>query len=203
MLDHAREKWQYLSPPPEFLEGSMIDFEYDGHVDFVFVMLGSLYVNNAADLVRHFDAVSKLLNPGGLYFLDWCIQFSDPLQYNGRNSYSLEKNGIAIQSQFSIRLVDAPRHIYEEIWTVNINDHGQHRTLQMTERNMAMFPDEFTRFVTNRDDFEFVGWWRDWDFGQPISGNKDVHRPITLLRRTSQPTPQPRSANGFLQSCIP
>ena len=40
------------------------------------VLLGSLYVSSNEELRSHFDAVARALKPGGLYVLDWCVDFS-------------------------------------------------------------------------------------------------------------------------------
>jgi SAM-dependent methyltransferase len=183
MLDYAAYKWRSLGPPPEFVEGDMIDFRYDKKVDFAFVMLGSLYLNSIEDMTRHFNAIARILNHGGLYFLDWCVQFTDPMVPRARNNVSMERDGISVESKFNTRLVDSARQMYEEVWTVNIDDHGRHKRFEMIERNRAIFPQEFLLFLESRTDFDFVGWWHDWDLEQPIEGHTDVKRPLVLIRR--------------------
>lgn len=183
MLKYAKERWQGLSPAPEFLTADMVSFEIEGKTDFAFVMLGSLYLNTIEEINSHFDSVAQALRPGGLYFLDGCIQFEDPMKYAENNAIRLEQNGISVESRFDIRLVDPEQNMYEEIWTLDINDRGSKQRLQMTECNKAIFPDDFMALVNSRTDFEFVGWWRDWDFSQPIDNKSKIVRPIALLRR--------------------
>jgi SAM-dependent methyltransferase len=183
MLDYAVSKWRHLDPRPEFLEGDMTSFEAPREVDFAFVMLGSLYLNGLKDMTSHFDSLARCLKPGGLYFLDWCVQFEDPLKYANNNAVTYERGGISVESKFNIRLVDQAEQMYEEIWTLDVNDRGRRRKLQMIERNRAIAPNEFLAFVRNRSDFEFVGWWKDWDLEQPITETSAVIRPVALLRR--------------------
>jgi len=183
MLDHASYKWQRLGPAAKFVDGDMADFAYDDPVDFAFVMLGSLYLNSLSEMKQHFDCVARILRPGGLYFLDWCIQFSDPLAYQRENAYVQERDGVVVESSFNIRLLDAARQMYEEIWTVNVNDHGRQRRFEMIERNRAVYPQEFLLFVEGQTAFEFVGWWHEWDLSKPIDGATDINRPVALLRR--------------------
>jgi len=46
--------------------------------------------------------------------------------------------------------------------------------------------------VQERTDFEFVGWWYDWDLDKPIvDGTIKVTRPVVLLRRKYAPDPFP------------
>ena len=183
MLDYAASKWRSLSPRPELVEGDMVSFALREPVDFAFVMLGSLYLNSLDEMNRHFDSMAACLRPGSLYFLDWCIQFTDPLTYGMNNETVCERNGIRVQSRFNIKLIDPAEQMYEEVWTLNVDDHGRHRNFEMIERNRAIFPQEFILFIKNRPDFEMVGWWLDWDFSKPVEGGVRVDRPVVLLRR--------------------
>jgi SAM-dependent methyltransferase len=183
MLDYATYKWHGLKPPPEFVQADMVKFELPGSVDFAYVMLGSLYLNSLEEMTSHFDSMARALRPGGLYFLDWCVQFSDPLASAANNAFVNERDGIRVESKFNIRLVDPARQMYEEVWTLNIVDNGRHKRFELIERNRAIFPQEFLLFVESRTDFEMVGWWKDWDFNKPIEGSVEVDRPIALLRR--------------------
>lgn len=185
MLDYAIYKWRHLNPRPQLLQANMVSFDCDHQVDFAYVLLGSLYLNSIEEMTSHFDSVAKVLNSGGLYFLDWCIQFSDPLLHNDNNAFTIERDGIAVESRFAIKLLDSTRQMYEEIWTVHVNDHGRHRTLEMIERNKAILPGEFMKFLQARPDFEFVGWWKDWNLQEPIVSEADVSRPVALIRRTA------------------
>ncbi len=183
MINYATEKWSGVKPTPAFVRGNMVSFELTHQVDFVFVMLGSLYLQTAEEMDSHFDSIARVLKPGGLYFLDWCIQFEDPLKYRDNNSFSIERDGIRLDSRFDIRLIDADRQMYEETWMVDVDDHGRHRQFSMKDHNKAILPAEFLDYLQSRDDFRFVGWWRDWDLTRPIHDDCEIRRPITLLQR--------------------
>jgi SAM-dependent methyltransferase len=183
MLKYAQRKWQHLRSQVQLLEGDMVSFTMPETVDFAFVMLGSLYLNSLKDMTSHFDSMAKALRPGGLYFLDWCIQFNDPLVRQVNSSFEAEVDGISVESRFDTRLVDPARQMYEEVWTVNVDDHGRRRRFEMIERNRAVFPQEFLLFLANRTDFEFVGWWHDWDLKKPINEASEIIRPVVLIRR--------------------
>ena len=186
MLDYATMKWQHLSPRPDFVLGDMANFTVEQRVDFAFVMLGSLYLNTLDEMDRHFDCMASCLRPGALYFLDWCVQFSDPLSAAMASENECERNGIRVKSRFDVRLLDPVHQMYEEVWTMDVNDHGRIHRLETVEHNRAIFPQEFLLFVRSRADFELVGWWRDWDFEQPIGSDispQNIARPVALLRR--------------------
>ncbi len=183
MLDYAQNKWQHLNPPAEFIEGDMVSFEVTSRVDFALIMLGSLYANTTEEMTSHFDSMARALNVGGLYFLDWCIQYTDPLEFKENNAFRIERDGIKVESRFNIRLADAARQMYEEVCTVDVNDRGQHRVFKMIEHNRAILPQKFLRFIECRKDFELVGSWRDWNFDKPIKDREEIIRPVAVVRR--------------------
>lgn len=184
MLQYCRDRWSLLDPKAEFVEGDMLNFTLKQPVDFVFVMIGSLYFAAIDDVTRHFDSVSQSLQPGGLYFLDSCIQFNNPLEACTGSTVERERNGISVTSSFEMKLLDSARQYYEEHWTINVDDHGRNRLFTTVECNKAIYPQEFLLFIKARPDFEFVGWWRDWDLSKPIERTISVTRPIAIVRRT-------------------
>jgi hypothetical protein len=46
-----------------------------------------------------------------------------------------------------------------------------------------MHPQEFLSMVPERSEFEFVGWWNDWDLADPLPTANQINRPITILRK--------------------
>ncbi len=183
MIEYARDKWSGLATRPKVLLGDLVDYDLEQPADFTYVMIGSLYLKDTEAMERHFDSVARNLMPGGLYFLDWCIQFYDPLGLDVRRPFRHTHNGITVESRFNIRLLDPGQSIYEEIWDVRIDDHGKIKEFRMVECNKAVFPGEFRQFLDRRDDFEFVGWWRDWDFEKPITDVGHIPRPLAIIRR--------------------
>jgi SAM-dependent methyltransferase len=184
MLDFAAQKWRHFGPRVQLVEGNMNQFALAEPVQFAFVMLGSLYANSFHELASHFDSLARAISPGGLYFLDWCVQFTEPFTRMMTDAYTCCDRGIAVESTFTTSIVDMAHQMYEEVWTVKIDDHGKRKVLQMIERNRAIYPQEFLLFVQERTDFEFIGWWYDWDLDKPIvDGLVEVTRPIVLLRR--------------------
>ena len=183
MLDYATYKWRELEPRPDFVEADMVSFELTEKVDFAYVMLGSLYTRSKQDLVNHLDSMSRALQPGGLYFLDWCVQFGDPRRHAEHNSFRFSRDDIEVESRFNISLIDRTDQTYEEVWTLDVNDHGRQRELTMTERNRALLPEEFLSLINDRHDLELAGWWRSWDFDSPIRDGESIERPVALLRK--------------------
>ena len=183
MLKYAKKKWNHLNPAPEFVNADMVSFDIPHKVDFCFVMLGSLYLSNNNQFRSHFDSISKVLRTNGLYFLDMCIQFSDPMEHNNSNAFSVKKDGIEVKSEFKIKKVDTNHNLYEENWSIDINDNGKTKHFEMLEKNKAILPEEFLTFIQSRSDFEFVGWWEDWNIEKPINNNSTIKRPFAIVRR--------------------
>jgi SAM-dependent methyltransferase len=80
MLDYAKSKAEKLPIRASLVRADMRSFSLHRPVDFAYTMLGSLYAQTTEDLDSHFNSVGKALNPGGLFFLDWCVNFqwADP-----------------------------------------------------------------------------------------------------------------------------
>jgi len=183
MITYAKEKWRSLVPSPRFIHGNMEKFQTDHQVEFAYVMLGSLYLNSNEQLSSHFKSVADAMPSGGLYFLDWCVQVSDPMAQSSNNNIVIARDGVTIESHFEISMIDQIRQLYKEEWTVNISDNGERKTLQMIEKNRAMFPQEFLLFVENCTDFELVGWWHNWDLDNSLDSSGESTRPLVILRR--------------------
>ncbi len=183
MLDYARRRWSGVSPEPTFLHGDMTAFHLGHPVDFAFVLLGSLYAESPGELASHFDSVARALNPGGIYLLDGCVQFGDPLDFDG-STYTLERDGIRVESHFALRLLDAETDLYEESWTVTVNDRGVEKVFHTVERNRSLKAEAFLDLVAASRNFELVGWFDDWDLAAPLSVHSKSTRPLVLLRRT-------------------
>lgn len=183
MLEYAETKWVHLINQFELFEADMVKFDSPTRVDLAFVMLGSLYLKNLDEMTTHFKSMAAAIRPGGLYFMDWCVQLTDPLVRYRNNEVHQVVNGIKISSKFDIKLLDPIEQIYEEKWTVLIDDHGTIRRLEMIEKNRAIFPQEFTLFIKHQTNFELIGIWPDWHFDgvPPVDPNEG--RPFALLRR--------------------
>ncbi|MHC5082127.1 MAG: class I SAM-dependent methyltransferase, partial [Planctomycetota bacterium] len=81
MLSYSRKKAGKLGAVVDLLHGDMNDFTLPKPVDFVYILLGSLFVRTPEELEAHFRSVASALSPGGLYLLDWCIQFEPQWAY--------------------------------------------------------------------------------------------------------------------------
>lgn len=183
MLDFAREKAAAAGVNPRFHLANFIDFKLEHKVDFTYIMLGSLYVSNTNELLQHFGAVQRALRPGGLYFLDWCVDFSS-LNYT-QDRWVMRREETTVATHYITRLHNAAEQLYTEEITFTIKDGQRRRRLVHRGQRRAIFPQEFILAATKLNQFEFLGWWNDWNWHQPLAeaGQKEIVRPITVLRR--------------------
>jgi SAM-dependent methyltransferase len=181
MLQYSQEKAERLGHQVELHRQNMVSFRLDEPIDFAYTMLGSLYVRNTEELISHFSNVSKTLTPGGLYFLDWCVDFG--WLADSKDSWTIHQDSITVEVHHSTRLVNYIEQTFEENIVLMVNDHGTRRRIKQTSIRRAIYPQEFL-LIAQQQGFEFIGWWNDWDLNSPLGGTEEiVTRPISLLRR--------------------
>ncbi|MDI9413627.1 MAG: class I SAM-dependent methyltransferase [Bacillota bacterium] len=181
MLDFSKKKAEDNDFSAQFYQANLVDFKLEEPVDFLYVMLGSLYVGNTEELLSHFASAQSALKPGGLYFLDWCVDFS-PLE-NTLDSWVTRKGRVSVTTQYSTKLKHAGEQLYEENLIFTVKDHGEHHKFYHRGIRRAIYPQELFVVATKLHNFEFIGWWNDWDWNQPIGEEKgEIVRPITVLR---------------------
>ena len=161
----------------------MVDFNVDNRFDFVYVLLGSLSVKNTAELLQHFDSVARVLNEGGLYLLDWCVQYGRPWESEGGDSWTMVHDGITVKTTVTWKAISLVDQLFEETIILEVDDQGKKINLIGKDIKRAIYPQEFLCFVSNHKDFEFIGWWNNWDLSQPLAKATKIDRPITLLKR--------------------
>lgn len=182
MLEYAQERAAKRGYSPKFYLANLKDFQLDEPADFLYIMMGSLYVRNTEELLSHFTSAQAGLKPGGLYFLDWCIDF-EPLN-RSFDSWVMRREGITVATRYTAKVHDAAEQLFEENILFSINDKGRERTLLHRGLRRAIYPQEFILAATKLHQFEFVGWWNDWNLQVPLGeGRGEIVRPITILRR--------------------
>jgi SAM-dependent methyltransferase len=181
MLEFAQRKADSINASARFKLADMIDFRLDEQVDFAFVLLGSLQVQNTAQLVSHFDSVSRALKQGGLYFLDWCVVFA-PTNVS-EDTWEMVKGQVKVKATYQTNLIDPIEQIIKESLTLEVEDEGAKKVFREVGEVRQIYPQEFLLFVAARNDFEFIGWWNNWDMTQPLNKTHKISRPITILRR--------------------
>ncbi|NMA60635.1 MAG: class I SAM-dependent methyltransferase [Firmicutes bacterium] len=184
MLEFAQEKTRIHDFNANFYLANLVDFEVKEPLDFIYIMLGSLYVGDTKELLSHFSSVERALKPGGLYFLDWCVDFS-PLD-NVQDSWVMRKNKITVTTHYTTRPYNPAEQLYQERISFTVKDRGKQHRLVHSGLRRAIFPQEFLLVSTKLHNFEFLGWWNNWNWQAPLGeneGREEIVRPITILRR--------------------
>ena len=183
MLEYSRQKALKIGAEVSLFQEDMIDFSLEKMVDFVYILLGSLSLKNTADLITHFNSVARVLKKGGLYLLDWCVQFELPQQAEGGDSWVMERDGIQVKTVFSRKAINRAEQTFEETITLEVDNHGKKLNLIEKCLKRAIYPQEFLGFISSLKGFEFVGWWNNWNLSQPLEKTDEISRPIILVRR--------------------
>jgi SAM-dependent methyltransferase len=181
MLDMARQLAAVKGGNVTFVAQDLADFALAEPVDFAYVLLGSLYARDTAHLHAHFHAVARALVTGGLYFMEWTVDF-DPM-VDVIDAWEVERDDIRIKASYWTRCVNRVEQIYEDALHLDIEDRGGQRVLEDRAVRRRMFPQEFRAYIAAHPLLEFVGWWNDWDLHQPIDGTAPVNRPIIVVRK--------------------
>ncbi len=98
--------------------------------------------------------------------------------------WRMERDGIAIKVNVILRDVDPVEQIVQEETTLNVSDRGQTLTISNCDLRRVIYPQEFHLLIDAMNEFEFVGWWNNWDLNQPLSQvTGEINRPIAVVRR--------------------
>ncbi|MBW2142734.1 MAG: class I SAM-dependent methyltransferase [Deltaproteobacteria bacterium] len=176
MLRHVNQKARSLEKKTNLVHGNMVNFEMDKKVDFAFVLLGSLFVKDTSELADHFNSVARVLKKGGLYLLDWCIEFDQSKISAVGESWEIERNGIQVKTTVSWKAVNPVNQTVEETIALDVDDHGVRQTIVQKDVRRLVYPQEFLCFISNNEHFEFIGWWNNWDLSQSLEEADEINR---------------------------
>ncbi|MDH7564171.1 MAG: class I SAM-dependent methyltransferase [Candidatus Bathyarchaeota archaeon] len=184
MLAYLRQKAKEERIKIETVKADMCKFKLAKAADFAFIMMGSLEVESNERFLSHLDSVAGSLKKGGLYFIqnkvvDWTREEAQ--------TWTMEREGIAVKTTFSTRWKDLLNQIYVEKCTMEVNEHGQVMKLESEEELKFIFPQEFKVLAKLSGKFEFLGWWKGncdtWNLDQPICKENLSNDNMVLLRR--------------------
>ena len=183
MLKYSRKKAFNIGAEVKLYQRDMVNFLLDMQVDFVYVLLGSLYIKSFSEMISHFHSVAQVLKKGGCFFLEWCIYTNPPWSSEEIIRWEVERNGIQINVRVLWKEINTNEHLFEETIFLRVNDHSKISNISSTEIKRAIYYKEFLNFISTQNEFEFIGFWNNWDFKQPLRHSTNTHRPIALIRR--------------------
>lgn len=185
MLAHSQRKAHNAGAQASFTRQSMVDFTLATPVDYVFIALGDLYVRRTDELKTHLASVARALRPGGLFLLDWCIQFEPAAMFKPEGEHwHVTQGDVAVQCHVTMQPTDPLQQLFEEQFSMQVQHGATALHLASPSIKRAVYPQEFLTLIDSLGTLEFIGWWNNWDLSQPLSGaSRNLFRPITLLRR--------------------
>jgi SAM-dependent methyltransferase len=181
MLGYLTERAEEEGVTIETVQADMTDFRLDEKVDFAFILMDTIGLIGGLDkFLSHIDSVADSMNSGGLYLienmkLNWA---SD--EFFGSQSWTMEEDGVRVETTYSVELVDALAQMLRETMTMEVDDHGEHTVLQETLETRMIFPQEFITLVELKGEFEFLGWFERNTTRRLAEASQDN---IALLRR--------------------
>lgn len=182
MLSYARKNARNLAMDATLIKADMRNFSFRRRVDFAYTMLGSLFAKSTSDVRSHLRSVASALNPGGLYFLDWCVNFqwgeAAPIQ-----RWTVEKEKVRVKMKFESEILNRATQMIRNTLTADVDDAGKRLHLESVEDTRTVFPQEFLLLAEESDKFEFVGWWNHWNLREPVDKATRISRPVALIRR--------------------
>src|SRR5579872_1214001 len=179
-LRAARAKADQLGISADFVTADMRDFrpEAVGPVDLAYVLLGSIYVTSNREFFDHLGRVATVLPSGGLYLLDSVVWFEIFSDY--RRRWTRRRNGVTVRMHYQAELIDAIAQTYNEFVTLDIDDHGARHRIESRVPTKIFYPQEFLCLIELSREFEFVGWFNDFDLAAPVTPKG---RHIAVLRK--------------------
>jgi len=183
MLEYSQGRANEAGVGADFMCADMVEFETEKKYDFAYIMLGSFFATSTKEIFSHFESVAGALKRGGLYLLDWCVQFEPPWETKGSSDWSMESDGIKVKTTVTWEPIKLARQTFKEKIVLDVDDNGREFQVVGSNVHRAIYPQEFRRMMDNSKDFEFVGWWSNWNLGQPLDFADKISRPIILIRR--------------------
>jgi SAM-dependent methyltransferase len=181
MLGYLTERAEEEGITIETVQADMTDFQLDEKVDFAFILMDTIGLIGSRDkFLSHIDSVAGSLRSGGLYLienmkLNWAGE-----DFFGSQSWTMEEDGVRVETTYSVELVDALAQMLRETMTMKVEDHGERTFLEETMETRMIFPQEFVTLVELKGRFEFLGWFERSSTRILTGASQDN---IALLRR--------------------
>jgi len=181
MLDFSLEKAKKAGTKIGTIHADMRNFQAKEKFDFAFVMLGSIEIESNSDFLSHLGSVAGCLRSGGLYLIDAAIEF-DWSRLGGEN-WTIIKDGMRVNVSYEAVPISFVEQKIMEKTTVEVIKNGKTQIIKLEKIGKLLFPQEFLELVEKNGNFEFLGWYNNFDLTQPLEKATKFNRPMTILIR--------------------
>ncbi len=161
---------------------NMKDFILPYRFDLAFVLMGSLMYLNNDEFLQHLDKVYAHLNPGGLYVLEWCIEYSPSTQAQSEWTEPSPLGQIGVK--YARRQSSAINQSFEERMDLTVNEELVAST---TATVYLRYPNEFALLLQSRStQWQVVGYYNQWNLKMPLDDSQQINRPLCILKKISE-----------------
>lgn len=168
-----------LLPNAVLHHADMRQFTIPHKFDLAFVLMGSLHYLNSGDFLIHLEQVYRHLNPGGLYIMEWCIEY-EPTTH-AQSNWTVESPFGVIGVNYDRRQRSALSQQFDE--QIEFTLDGK-LVASTTSAVYLRYPNEFVLLLGSRhEQWEIVGHYNMWDLNKTLDGSTTINRPLCILRR--------------------
>lgn len=193
MLSFSRQRIAAMSAPMagRLYCADMTDFDLGETFDLIFILMGSLHYLDDDCLHRHLGCISRHLKNGGLYVLEWCIDYLPRTSSSG--SWRMDSKKGKIQVEHSMKLVDSLDQAFVEDITISMND------TPISKEKCKVFlryPKEFALLLKHSaPQLSVMDHFNDWNLDKRIADlSPDVmNRPLCVVKKQAE---QPHAADA-------
>lgn len=155
--------------------------------DFLLCLLGSLCVTHAASARAHFRHAARIVRPGGLYALEWCVMNGGPALLH--DHWRVSGKDFQLSADYScVPDLDGDGQHYHERLLICGEDRSGRQRLVQRQRAWAMDQAFLRRHCEQSGLWTLIGTWDQWDLNLPLADADPGRRPITLLLRQEAST---------------
>ncbi len=181
MLGYLSEKAEEEGVDIDTVRADMIDFELGEKVDIAFMLMGTIgLIQSNDDLLTHLDSIADSLKSGGLYLIENLKLNWTSDSFFDESKWTEEREGIEVRTRYSFELKDVLKQEAIEKIILNVDDHGEKKTIEDERTEKIIFPQEFVSLVDCNDKFEFIGWFERYET-EPLEEAKNDN--LVVLRK--------------------
>lgn len=201
MINLAKSKAQAEGLHLDWLVADMRQFQLDAPVDLMLTMfdgLDALLTNE--DLLHHLQAVSRNLNPGGIYIVD--IAHPRDVNYDRYMDYYYqgERDGVKVEVEWGINnpqfdLVSGIAHTDIQI---HVCAGGYEETITDSAEERLIFPQELILLADQTRELSITGWYGDFNMNQPLDYSPASKHMIVVFQKKAALEPNEAVLNSYM-----
>lgn len=187
MIQLANEKDSREGVSATWIVGDMRRIELDAPVDIAFVMFDGLdALLTQDDLIAHFRSVAQNINPGGLYVIDLSHPRQCSFGHYGGFHYQGARDGVTAEIIWATNgpSFDLVTGVADTELEMRVLDQGRELVVKDRAQERLLLPQEIALLCRVAGNLRVVGWFGDYDLGQPLDYTDNSHRMLAVIQRT-------------------